>query len=111
MIDDSFDESIQSFGHGQEIVTPFTVEFTPLLFPLRTKPLCQFLQVHLVHPKNKLPSMDVVNGKDVVLVKDDLIALMHPMQPSLAQRIVHDTFQKLPRTLSDPNLEVLAPAT
>lgn len=34
--------------------------------------------------------MDTVNCQDVVLVKDDQIALMHPMSPCLVQRIVHD---------------------
>jgi len=28
----TFDGSIQSFGHRQEVVTPFAVKFTPLLF-------------------------------------------------------------------------------
>ena len=43
VVGDPFNESVQGFGHGQEVVTPFAVEFTPLLFPLRSKPLSQLL--------------------------------------------------------------------
>ncbi len=82
-----------------------------LIAPLRTKPLSQYLQIHLVHPQNKLPSMDVVDGKDVVLVKDDLIAIVQSVQPSFVQRVVHDRIEELPITFCDLSPEVLSPAT
>jgi len=40
-----------------------------------------------------------VNGKDVVFVEDDLVALVKFVESSFIQRIVHDAFEPLPITL------------
>lgn len=55
--------------------------------------------------------MAAVNSQDVVFVKINLIALLQFMEPSLVQRIVHDTPQPLPVTLRDLHPKVFAPAS
>jgi len=47
--------------------------------PHLPNPLSQFLQVGHVHPSDKLLSVDVMNGQDVVLVEHDLITLRQPV--------------------------------
>ena len=52
-----------------------------------------------------------VDVENMVFVEDDLVTLMHAMESSLVQRIVHDAFQEPLRTLRDSNPEVFSPAS
>ncbi|MCA9135488.1 MAG: hypothetical protein KDB00_01980 [Planctomycetales bacterium] len=62
--------------------------------PHLSDPLSQFLQVGHVHPDDKLLSMDVVNGQDVVHVEDYLIALIQLVQSSFHESIIHDATEE-----------------
>ena len=64
------------------------------LKPHRSKPLGQFFQVGSVHVSNKLPTVDIVNGKYVIFVKDDLITLLQAVQSSLDERIVNEASEE-----------------
>ncbi len=51
---------------------------SPSLF---RNPLCQFLQVGDIHSEDKLLSVDVMNGQDVVVVENNLVTPFETMQP------------------------------
>lgn len=59
-------------GLDRHLVVSFSTPHLP-------NPLGQFFQVSHIHPSDKLLSVDVVDGKDVVLVEDDLVPLLQPV--------------------------------
>jgi len=74
-------------------------------------PLSQFLQIAYVHSEYKFLSMDVMNSENMILVEDDLVTLLQPVQPSFNKRIIHEATEVVFRTLCDLHPEVFAPAS
>lgn len=55
--------------------------------------------------------MDVMNSENMILVEDDLVTLLQPVQPSFNKRIIHEATEVVFRTLCDLHPEVFAPAS
>lgn len=79
--------------------------------PHLPNPLSQFFKIINVHPSDKLLSVDVMDGKNVILVEDDLVSLIQSMQPSLDEWIVHDASEEARRPFFQSNPEIFSPAT
>ena len=77
--------------------------------PLRSQPPSQFLQIGDIHGKDQFLSMDVMDVENMVLVEDDLAALMQSVQPRFVKWVVHDRFEEFSVTVSDPSPEIFAP--
>lgn len=68
-------------GGGMNSVTIFALARTQSSPSLFRNPLCQFLQVGDIHSEDKLLSVDVMNGQDVVVVENNLVTPFETMQP------------------------------
>ena len=55
--------------------------------------------------------MDAVNRQDVVFMENDFITLMQFMEPSLDERIVHDTHEKMFVPFRNLHPKILSPAS
>src|SRR6056297_74071 len=74
-------------------------------------PLSQFLQVSHIHAGDKFLPMNVVHRQDVILMKEDLAALLQVVQSTFNQRIVYGASKITSRPLFHSNPKVLAPTT
>jgi hypothetical protein len=55
--------------------------------------------------------MNIMNGKYVIFMEKDFIALLQPVQSGFVQRVVHDTLEELPATQLHLDPEVFTPAS
>jgi len=78
---------------------------------LRSQPLCQLLQVSVVHAQDQFLAMNWVNGQNVIFMENDFIELLQPMQPMFDERIVHEAFEETSLSLGNSHPEIFTPAT
>jgi len=64
-----------------------------------------------IHASDKFLPVNVMHGKDVVLVEYDLITLIQSVQSSFNQRIVHNASKVIAAAFSGANPEIFSPAT
>lgn len=78
--------------------------------PHLRNPLNQFLLVHHNHYVDKNLLVAFMHGQEVILMEDDLNALLQDVQSCFNQQIVHDASEKLAVPLLDSDPEVFTPA-
>ena len=49
--------------------------------------------VSRIHSSDKLVPVNIMNGKDVIFVENDFVALVQSVEPSFHKWIIHDTMK------------------